>query len=133
MQRDKNNLKYHRLLKQWHRVVRSGDSDLVMVLLNHYTRFPRSYDVMRYFGFGGNQCFFFDIYTIATNAPDSTHQGLIFFYVVTGCNDKIINLSKLGWLKLWSDFITAINAVEEKRFHQHRNFVSVEYDPTNNL
>ena len=123
-------------------VVKTGDTDVVTLLLAHYARFPHPCDIMVDFGFGGNRRFF-DVNTIASIIPDATLRGLIFFYSFTGCDvtSSFFHLSKLGWWKVWreNDYVTPTfiklswtpNAVEEQDFINIEKFVCAAYDPTN--
>ena len=122
-------------------VVKTGDTDIVTLLLAQYARFPHPCDSMVDFGFGGNRCFF-HVNTIASNIPDPTLCGLIFLNPFTGCDvTPSFNLSKLGWWKVWREndnvmptFIKLSwtpNAVEEQDFVNIEKFVCAAYDPTN--
>ena len=127
---------YERLL------VRTGDTDVVTLLLAHWHLFESTSQIQVDFGFGKSRRQY-DINRISEKISSEKLLGLIFFYTFSGCDvtSSFYYISKIGWWNLWEthDFVTKTfiklswtpECVDEEDFQILETFVCKAYNPQN--
>ena len=85
-------------------LVRTGDTDVVTLILAHLSLLQQSYDIEVDFGFGKNRKYY-NINIISLHLSDEQRSALLFFYIFTRSDvtSSFFNLSKKLWWKVWSE------------------------------
>ena len=115
-------------------LVKTGDTDVITLIMAHLHFFEEPYYIEVDFSFGKNRRFY-DINKIAAQMTSEPLLGLMFFYAFSGSDTTsyFYNISKNVWWKVWveNSFITKTfiklswtpECVEEVDLHEKNLFL----------
>ena len=121
-------------------LVRTGDTDVVTLILAHLSLLQQSYGIEVDFGFGKNRKYY-NINTISLHLSDEQRSPQLFFYIFTRSDvtSSFFNLLKKLWWKVWSEnafmsqtFIKLSwtpNDITEMDYLKIEKLVCTAYDP----
>ena len=92
-------------------MIKTVDTDVVTLLLAHFSEFELPNEIEVDFGFGKYRRYY-NINKISLQITNGQRSGLLFFYTFTGCDitSAFYGISKAAWWKTWCKnlFITRI-------------------------
>ena len=102
-----------------HILVKTGDTDVIVLILAYFSFFDDPLEIEVDFGFGPSRRFY-NINEISLNVPAEFRAGLLFFYIFTGSDftSFFFSISKQTWWNLWMEHYHDVTDVFVKLSHR---------------